>query len=302
MARTETGCALLLPAPERKVLMENVFTAEKAVKIAAFNNIDVYTISTEKFKTSSINFFFEDDLTRERVTLNALLPAVMRRGSAEHPTFRDIAMELEKLYGASFDCGVTKKGERHILQFYIEFLSQKFVPEAPDIFSAAFELIYGIITKPFLENGHFREDYLAQEKEKLRMLIESRVNDKMQYSVDRCLEEVCRNEPYGIYDYGFTSDLEKITAEDLAKHFIRVLQTYPMKVYLTGSISGKQAERMAVRLREMARSPKTVTGSGFKEKRNIRSRYVDETMNVTQGKLCLGLRTTLLRTAANFRL
>ena len=150
--------------------MGKEFTTEKAVKICTFNGIDVYRIATEKFKTSSIHFFFEDDLSRERVTLNALLPAVMRRGSASHPTFRDISMELEKLYGASFDCGVAKKGERHIIYFSIEFLSRQFIPEPIDTFNAAFNLLYDIITKPVLENGCFRDDYVAQEKENLRCL------------------------------------------------------------------------------------------------------------------------------------
>ena len=69
-------------------------------------------------------------------------------------------------------------------------------------------LLFDIVARPGLVNGRFNEEYLAQEKENLKIRIEGRVNDKMQYSVDRCLEEVCRNEPYEIYDYGFVEDLE----------------------------------------------------------------------------------------------
>lgn len=281
--------------------MENVFIVEQAIKLASFNGTDVYRISTDKFKTSSINFFFQDNLTRESATKNALLPAVMRRGCEEYATFKEIAMQLEKLYGASFDCGVTKKGERHIIQFYTEFLSQQYIPDGTDSFTAAFDLLYNIITKPVFENGYFKEDYLTQEKDKLRMLIEGRVNDKMQYSVDRCLEEVCNNEPFGIYDYGFVEDLQAISSEELTKHYREVLETYPLQVYLAGNISDKQADIVIERLSKMKRSVLKPLQKGFSKVQNIEPRHITETMNITQGKLCLGFRTNVAPDSNEFQ-
>jgi predicted Zn-dependent peptidase len=273
--------------------MEQFSIAEQAVRIASFKGIDIYRINVDKFKTSSINFFFQDNLTRENVTKNALLPAVMRRGSEAYPTSRDIAMQLEMLYGASFDCGVTKKGERHIIQFYTEFLSQEYIPDGTDSFTAAFDLLCNIITKPAFENNRFKDDYLAQEKDKLKMLIESRVNDKMQYSVERCLEEVCSSEPYGIYDYGYTQDLDAITSDDITRHYHEVLETFPLQVYLAGSISDRHVEIVKERLSNMERRVLKPLANGFSKGRNIKTKHVNETMNITQGKLCLGFRTNI---------
>ena len=281
--------------------MENSLITEQALKIASFNGIDIYRISTDKFKTSSINFFFQDNLTRETVTKNALLPAVMRRGCKAYPTFKEIAMQLEKLYGASFDCGVTKKGERHIIQFYTEFLSQKYIPDGTDSFTAAFDLICSIITNPAIDHGSFRQDFLDQEKDKLKMLIESRVNDKMQYSVERCLEEVCKDEPYGIYDYGFIDDLKTISAEELADHYRKVVETYPLQVYLAGDINDAQAKLVEDRLRKWKRGEIKELQNGFAKKQNAGSRYVSETMNITQGKLCLGFRTNIAPDSKNYQ-
>jgi predicted Zn-dependent peptidase len=285
---------------ERKEQMENVSVAEKAFKIASFNGIDVFRIDAEKFKTSSINFFFLDNLTRDHATKNALLPAVMRRGCEPYPTFRDISMQLEMLYGASFDCGVTKKGERHIIQFYAEFLSREYVPDGTDSFTAVFDLLFSIVTRPVLENNRFREDILAQEKEKLRQLIESRVNDKMQYSVERCLEEVCSGEPFGIYDYGLKEDLEPITSSILSEHYRKVLETFPMQVYLAGNISDDQAEYVKKRLSGLVRRELKPLVSGFTRKKGIQVRQVSETMNITQGKLCLGFRTNVAPDSVEF--
>lgn len=271
--------------------MTNTIVAEKAVRISSLNGIEVYRINSVKFKTSSIHFFFQDNLTRESVTLNSLLPAVMRRGSRNYPTLGDISKQLENLYGATFDCGVTKKGERHIMQFYAEFLSKRYIPDRTDSFKASLDLLYDIITRPALENGRFREDYLEQEKDKLRILIEGRVNDKMSYSVDRCLEETCRDEPYGIYDYGFVEDLPGISAEALTDHYKKVMETYPMQVYLAGDISEEDTKDLLDRLSGFKRGNVLQLGNGFAKKQPEETRYVTEPMNVTQGKLCIGFRT-----------
>lgn len=280
--------------------METGFNAGKAVRVSSFDLIDIYRVYTDKFKTNSIHFFFQDNLTRENVTKNALLPAVMRRGSRTYPTLRDISMELESLYGASFDCGVTKKGERHIIHFYTEFLSRQYVPDGTDTFAAGLDLLFDIVTRPALVNGRFNEEYLAQEKENLRIRIESRVNDKMQYSVDRCLEEVCRNEPYEIYDYGFVEDLAGISADELTQHYQNMLETFPMQVYLVGSITDKETDRLSEMLSGLARKNIISLGTGFTIKKETEPRHVTETMNVTQGKLCLGYRTNTAPDSEDF--
>lgn len=267
------------------------FNAVKAESISSFNGIDVFRINTDKFKTSSIHFFFQDNLTRANVTKNALLPAVIRRGTEKYPTLRDISMKLENLYGASFDYGVTKKGERHIMHFYVDFLSKQYVPGGTDTFSEGLGLLWDVITKPALINGKFNEDYLVQEKDKLRILIEGRVNDKMQYSVDRCLEEVCRNEPFGIYDYGFKEDIEAITSDELTAHYRTMLESFPLQVWLAGNITDSEADSAVRLLKELPRRNIVTLLNGFVEKEKPEPRYVTETMNVTQGKLCLGYRT-----------
>ena len=52
----------------------------------------------------------------------------------------------------------------------------------------------------------------------------------MQYSVDRCMEEVCRNEPFEIYDYGFGGPTS-ITADELTKHYRNMIETFPLQIY-----------------------------------------------------------------------
>ena len=79
----------------------------------------------------------------------------------------------------------------------------------------------------------------------------------------------------------------------MAKHFVKVMETYPLQVYIAGSISDEQTEVVVKHLSGMQRRAAEITGIGFIKKKNIEPRYVTETMGITQGKLCLGFRTNI---------
>ena len=73
--------------------------------------IKVHLINNDKFKTNLIAVFLTTELNRENVTKNAIIPAILRRGSENMPTQEAISREMEEMYGASFNCGVDKRGD-----------------------------------------------------------------------------------------------------------------------------------------------------------------------------------------------
>ena len=91
--------------------------------------ITLHQIHTENFKTNLYAIFLAIPLEREKVTLDALIGAVLRRGTQRFQTQEAISKELEGMYGASFNCGIEKTGDNHILKFYLETLSEEFLPE-----------------------------------------------------------------------------------------------------------------------------------------------------------------------------
>ncbi|WP_341349508.1 hypothetical protein [Ruminiclostridium cellobioparum] len=82
---------------------------ENLNKLFEVNGITVYNIKSSRFKTNTINIFFQDNLNKNTVALNALFPSILRRGTHKLPTLKDVNLYLEELYGAVFDCGVRKK-------------------------------------------------------------------------------------------------------------------------------------------------------------------------------------------------
>lgn len=262
-------------------------------EIASLNGIKVFQIKSQKFKTNSINIFFIDKLSRENAARNALLPAVLRRGCMSFPTIRDISLYLEELYGASFDCGVTKKGENQIIQFYLEYVSDKYTNSNTNLTQKAFDLLLEIITKPVVQNNGFCKEYVEQEKNNLKDLIESRVNDKMQYAVEKCLEVMCKDEPYSIYDYGDIEDLKGIDEHNLYEYYKSFMENLPIYVFISGSLQEEQVNYIKDGMSKIKRGNVKNISKTSVEKDIKEVRYITEKMNVNQGKLSLGFRTNI---------
>ena len=58
------------------------------------NGIKLHTVKTEKFKTNLIAVMLTTKLDKENVTKNALIPAVLRRGTASLNTLEEINKSL----------------------------------------------------------------------------------------------------------------------------------------------------------------------------------------------------------------
>lgn len=77
---------------------------------------------TYKFKTGYLTMNLLRPLSKTEASLGALLPRVLRRGSAMHPDMESISAELDKLYGARIEAQVRKKGEVQCFGFSADFI------------------------------------------------------------------------------------------------------------------------------------------------------------------------------------
>lgn len=271
----------------------NGLSEEKLEKIAEFNGINVYNIKTNRFKTNTINVFFQDNLEKDSAALNALFPSVLRRGSRSFPTLKEINLYLEELYGAVFDCGIVKKGERQIIHFYFEYLSDKYASGEQKNFQKALDFLLDIIYKPALQDGCFNEQYVQQEKVNLKMLIESRTNDKVQYAMDRCYELMCGNEPFGLYEYGTVTQVENIGTQELYKHYREKTATLPMDIFITGELAEADIKFLKASLGNIERGMAKSLNASIVKKLVDEVKYFEDEMDVNQGKLSLGFRTNI---------
>lgn len=270
-----------------KILSENLN------KITEINGIRVFNVKSSRFKTNTINFFFQDNLNKDSAALNALFPSVLRRGCKGLPTIKDINLYLEELYGAVFDCGVVKKGEKQIIHFYFEYVSDKYASGEGRNFARALEFLINIIYRPVLENGSFNEQYVEQEKNNLKMLIESRTNDKVQYSIDRCYELMCKDEPFGVYEFGTAPQVGSIKADELYRYYRDKVSTLPVDIFITGELDDIDLDILKKSLNNIERGNTKSLNASIVKKIVDTEKYFEEKMDVNQAKLSLGFRTNI---------
>ena len=196
------------------------------IKIKRFEN--------NKFKTNEISVFVTIKQTQENATKNALIPAVLRRGSTNYRNQLEISKKLENMYGASFNCGVDKSGDYIILKFFIETINNEYSDSKENLAQEAFNLLTDIVFNPLVENDGFNINYVKQEKDNLAKIINSKKDDKANYAYQRCIEEMFKNNPYGIYKYGSLQDLEKINEKNLYGYYLNIIQNSQIFIYING--------------------------------------------------------------------
>ena len=150
--------------------------------------ISIKRFENNKFKTNEIAIFVTLKQTAENASKNALLPAVLRRGSKNYKTQLDISKKLEDMYGASFNCGVDKTGDYIVLKFYMETINNEYSDKKENLAQEALNLLVDIVFNPNVENNEFNREYVKQEKDNLAKLINSKKDDKGNYAYQRCIE------------------------------------------------------------------------------------------------------------------
>ena len=225
------------------------------------SGIKLHTIKTEKFKTNLMAVMLTTKLDRNTVTKNALIPAVLRRGTKNMQTQEDINKKLEDMYGASFDCGLDKTGDNQVLKFYIETVNNEFLPQdAEDMLKDSINKIFEIIFNPYLENGTFKKEYVEQEK--------------------------------------------NINAKNLYEYYLELIKTCKIDIYISGIIDEK-IENIIKQNENIKKLPERKIDYELlklEEKENREPKEIQESMDVAQGKLILGLDVNIMDEDARYKI
>lgn len=255
--------------------------------------ITVHKINTNKFKTNLFAIFLTTKLNRENVTKNALLTAVLRRGTNKLPSQEEISKQLENMYGASFDCGVEKTGDNHIMKFYLESINNEFLPEQENLSKECLEILLDVVFNPYIEDEKFKQEYVDGEKENLKQIIQGKIDNKSRYAYDRCVEEMYKNEPYGLYKYGYIEDLDKIDAKNLYEYYLELINNAKIDIFVSGklddNIINEIKENTTIQNVKERNAVYNINKENELKGKIDEPRIVTESMQITQGKLILGL-------------
>ncbi|MDR2899191.1 MAG: insulinase family protein [Clostridiales bacterium] len=238
-----------------------------------------------KFKTITICVMLRRTLKREESTLNALLTDVMSAGCDKYRNLYEINKHMELMFGSVFNGQVVKKGEFQIIRFYTEVLAGD-----EKLLKQAIEFLNEVINKPYVVNGGFDEEIFNVEKNMLKDAILERINDKGEYARLKCIELMCKDEPFGVYTDGYLPDLESIDRISLYNHYKKVVAETPLEFVITGDVDSNICQGLIEEIfGEIANvnSIEAIEGLVYNPREKVE---YTERLDIGQGKICMGLR------------
>jgi predicted Zn-dependent peptidase len=264
--------------------------------------VRLHLLRTDRFTTSFCRVVLHRDLGSE-ATATAILGQILQSATARHPTREALGHRLADLYGAALSVGVSKLGDRQILNASLEWPTDH-IPRARGVLADGLSLLRGVWSEPVCEQVGGEavlspELVETEQRNHLRMLA-SRRNDKGRHAMRRLIAALCAGEPHGLDAQGREQDVPAATPARLRALHGRLLARAPIDVFLTGDLTPADAVR-AVRTHLLwpgrAARPMRVPPVSSVRPPRARPRHLVEHDRIVQGKLVFGYRAPVKPTA-----
>ena len=251
------------------------------------NGVSLHLLPMDNYKTTFVGAFIYWPLGDD-VSITALIPHVLQRGTATYPTARELRARLAELYGAQFGIGVLKRGENLILQLKIQMVNDQYIPGQTSLLEETLDIFREVLLYPHTEQGKFAQRYVDGEKRNIQSRIKSLLNDKGRFAFHRCLQHLCPERGYSQNKYGALKQVEAVDVDGLWQQYQHLLGSAAVDIYVCGRYDhNRVVDAISSRLLWPRRQ-----GGDLGKIRPLELRdhnVVHERMDINQGKLVMAL-------------
>jgi len=256
------------------------------VKLA--NGVEGKYLKTNKFKTSriSVNMFVKAD--EKEIAAYSLLQMMLLNATVDYPNYTLLNKALNELYGASFNGDIIKFGDMRLIKFSITYLDDKFALNGDKVSEKATDLLLNAIFNPPLYDGKFKQEDFKNNKRLLVEQIESEINEKRRYAIYNTEKAMYKDELAGIERYGSAETVKALTNEEVVAASLKLLNEAFVRVNVVSVSSPDNVfKKISEKFNMLDRNVEKVNLSTY-HKASDKVNFVNEQLDVTQGKLCLG--------------
>jgi len=264
-----------------------------------FPGVTLRYFADSRFKQGCLSFQMVRPMAAEEAAMNALLPAVLLRGTRRYPDLRAITLHLDDLYGASVSALVRRIGDYQTTGLYCSFMEDRFAMDGDEILAPMVDFLRQLLLEPVLEDGGFCAEFVESEKKNLISTIESELNDKRVYASAQLLKIMCSQDAFGIPRLGDRERVEQVDAGALYRHYQRILKESPIELFYVGTA---QPEKITGLLKNMLAGIDRCYVNLPKQTafHDAGGRHTREIMDITQSKLCMGFVTPITNRTEDF--
>lgn len=245
----------------------------------------ITVLPAEKFNRCRISINFIWPAAREWATAEALLPLVLERGYGDCPDMTELSKKLARLYGAALAVDGTMSGQSRVLTVTVSGIKDKFALAGEALSREYADIAFGVAFRPYLVDGVLDAEAVDIEREQLRELLESEINEKRGYCIRQARRKFYGDSPAGIERNGYLDEVDGLTARTVTDAYYRMLRLARIEVTVLGADVEAIRTCLAAALKDIPRTPCELPAPIAMPAGEARS--FEEPLPTVQGKLCL---------------
>ncbi len=257
------------------------------------DNIGFSTIIDSKFNTCSLYVRFITELSNETSAVNSVACELCTMSNSKYRSIEELSDAAAELYGGYISDFSGRRGDVQILGFSSQWICNRFALEGEDITEEMLDIVHGCILSPDIDtkNGGFRQNNLKIAQNNIISAIESRLNDKRVYAVNRAYEIAFRGEPAENDANGTIEEVRNVTAESAFKAYMNLLETAQIEIfYVAPEENVTVAEMFRKSFAEINRNPREYKICSKSPLKNPPENVTEE-FDVNQSKLLITLKS-----------
>lgn len=266
--------------------MNNIINRRKIADGVYFSSI-----TDKRYKKNLISVAFSTQLSEDTATENVIVPVLLTKCNSKLPTYKAFNNKMSRLYASGIGGTAGRQYDLQTISFGAYYLDDIYTLSGEKMTGIMTDILIDCLTSPVTENGVFSEKFVELEKKTVIDNIETAINDKRSYAIERAMKTICKGEPASVCSYGTVEKAKLITPDSAYKAYRRMLETMPCEIICTGcSDFDGVAEKFAAAFEKVGRHDienTTIALSPVK----TQTEEVTERLTVNQSKLVLGFKS-----------
>lgn len=256
--------------------------------------LNVYYISTPKFKTIVTGVIFTSPLKQKFLAERALLALMLPKTNQRYPNEQALLTYLKDLYDMSLTGYVSKRGKTTSITFLTNIINSEFLKDKTDLFSNAITLLNDTINNPYLVDSNFDEKIITKEKKLLVDDLKRVYNNKVLYANLKLIEHMFKDELYRLNVNGAIEAVEAITKESLKAAYYEMLKS-EASIFVIGDVNELKIKKAFKGNFSLSSSQPQdeLTYLDLETKEIKEVIEVSESQKINQSTLCLGYRVDI---------
>ena len=266
--------------------MNNIINRRKIADGVYFSSI-----TDKRYKKNLISVAFSTQLSEDTATENVIVPVLLTKCNSKLPTYKAFNNKMSRLYASGIGGTAGRQYDLQTTSFGAYYLDEIYALSGEKMTGIMTDILIDCLTSPVTENGVFSEKFVELEKKTVIDSIETAINDKRSYAIERAMKTICKGEPASVCSYGTVEKAKLITPDSAYKAYRRMLETMPCEIICTGCSDFEGvAEKFAAAFEKAGRHDienTTIALSPVK----TQTEEVTERLTVNQSKLVLGFKS-----------